>query len=115
MARTPERGEVWLTVPSRDLVGHEQQGVRPVVIVSTNAVNVAAFPMYTVVPLTTTDRGIPLHVRIVPPDGGVREPCVAMVEHIHGADRQRFRTCWGQLNSSTMDEISDRLRILLQL
>jgi len=61
--------------PARDFTGHEQIGRRPVLIVSADQFNRAAggwWPLAVVVPLTTRDRGIALHVPIQPPEGGLR-------------------------------------------
>jgi mRNA interferase MazF len=106
---------VWLHRPARDAVGHEQMGGRPVVVVSNNTINSSPWLLHVVVPLTTRDRGVSLHVRIEPPDGGVREVSHALVEQVHAADRVRFVERWGVLSPVTMAEIADRLRIVLDL
>jgi mRNA interferase MazF len=111
----PDRGEVWVEQPAKDLIGHEQQGQRPVVIVSGGGINAGPWPLVVVVPLTTRDRGITLHVPVEPPDGGVRAHSVALVEQIHAADRARLVERWGQLSGATMRAIDDRLRIVLEL
>jgi mRNA interferase MazF len=110
----PERGEVWLERPARDLVGHEQQGQRPVVIVSSDAIN-ASWPLAVVVPLTTRDRGLSLHLALDPPDGGLRHRSVALVEQIRAVDRTRLVERWGRVSPSKMRELEDRLRIVLDL
>ena len=111
----PERGDVWLEQPARGLLGHEQQGQRPVVIVSGAGVNDGPWPLVVVVPLTTRDRGVALHVGIEPPDGGLRTRSVVLVEQIHAADRERLVEHWGRVSPATMREIEDRLRIVLDL
>jgi mRNA interferase MazF len=111
----PERGEVWLERPARDLVGHEQQGQRAVVVVSSDAINAGPWPLVVVVPLTTHDRGMPLHVALDPPDGGLRSRSVALVEQIHAVDRLRLVERWGRVSLSKMRELEDRLRIVLDL
>jgi len=111
----PERGDVWLEQPSRGLIGHEQQGQRPVVVVSGDGINAGPWPLVIVVPLSTRDRGIPLHVRITPPDGGVRTSSVVLVEQIHAADRERLVEHWGRVSSATMRESKTDSRIVLDL
>ena len=111
----PERGEVWLARPPRDLIGHEQAGNRPVVIVSGNGINAGPWPLVVVVPLTTRDRGIALHVAIDPPEGGVKTRSTALVEQIHAADKQRLVERWGRVSAKTLADIEDRLRIVLDL
>jgi mRNA interferase MazF len=110
----PERGEVWLERPARDLTGHEQQGQRPVVVVSSDAIN-AGWPLAVVVPLTKRDRGMALHVVLDPPDGGLRYRSVALVEQIRAVDHTRLVERWGRVSASTMREVDDRLRLVLDL
>ena len=111
----PERGEVWLVRPARDLVGHEQAGARPVIVVSGNEINRAPWPLVIVVPLTTRDRGVALHVPVEASDGGLRERSVALVEQLQAVDRSRLVERWGTLEASTLELIDDRLRIVLDL
>ena len=111
----PERGEVWLEKPASDLVGHEQQGHRPVVIVSGSGINSGPWPLVVVVPLTSRDRGIPLHVSIDPPEGGLRTRSYALVEQIHVANRQRLTERQGVLSQPIMRRIDEHLRIVLDL
>ena len=67
----PERGDIWLADldPTR---GREQAGRRPVLIVSVGAFNESKAGLVVVIPLTSTARGIPWHVAVVPPDGGLK-------------------------------------------
>ncbi|MDO8671328.1 MAG: type II toxin-antitoxin system PemK/MazF family toxin, partial [Dehalococcoidia bacterium] len=68
----PLRGEVWMVnlSPTR---GHEQAGIRPGVVVSTNGFNRGPAGLAVVLPVTTTQRGVPLHVPVTPPEGGLRQ------------------------------------------
>ena len=70
MSPLPNRGEIWLADlnPTR---GHEQAGARPVFIISTNTFNHGPADLVFVLPLTRTDRHIPIHVPIDPPEGGM--------------------------------------------
>src|SRR5712691_7623131 len=70
MSPLPNRGEIWLADlnPTRS---HEQAGVRPVLIISTNTFNHGPADLVFVLQLTRTDRRIPMHVPIDPPEGGV--------------------------------------------
>jgi mRNA interferase MazF len=107
---------VWFAEPARGLVGHEQQGGRPVVIVSADAFNdEQLWPMFVVVPLTTRLRNLPLHVTIHPPEGGLRFASDVLIEQVHAADRSRLVHPLGRLLPATMQLIDDRLRILLDL
>jgi mRNA interferase MazF len=68
-----------------------------------------------VVPMTTTERGIPLHVRIDPPEGGVMQTSFAKCEDVRSVSSQRLGQRWGIVQSRTMSIVADRLRILLEL
>ncbi|MGI6209653.1 MAG: type II toxin-antitoxin system PemK/MazF family toxin [Anaerolineae bacterium] len=67
----PSRGDIWL-VDLGPTPGHEQAGRRPALVVSTDAFNQGPAGLVVVLPITTTERGIPLHVPVNPPEGGVR-------------------------------------------
>jgi mRNA interferase MazF len=114
----PSRGDVWLADPARDVTGREQLGRRPVLIVSADELNHAAGvprPLVVVVPFTTRDRGIGLHVRVHPPEGGLRHPSVLLPEQVYAADHARLIERWGRVSDVVMRDVEDRLRIVLEL
>lgn len=108
------RGEIWHAdlSPTR---GREQRGKRPVLIVSADQLNNGPAQLVIVVPLTTTERRIPLHVRIDPPNGGVREPSFAMCEALRSISKERLDDRWGKIDAQTMRVVDDRLQIVLDL
>ena len=109
------RGEVWV-VDLNPTKGHEQHGRRPALVVSADPFNHGPAKLVVVVPLTTRDRGIPLHVRIDPPEGGVRETCFAKCEDVRSVSVERLAKCWGTVGDPrVMRQVEDRLRILLDL
>ena len=110
----PARGEIWYVnlSPTR---GHEQRGQRPALVVSVDRFNQGPADLVIVAPLTTTDRGIPLHVAIEPPEGGVRTRSIIQCDHIRRISRQRLTECWGRVSSDTMETVAERLRIVLGL
>ncbi|MGQ9555391.1 MAG: type II toxin-antitoxin system PemK/MazF family toxin [Anaerolineae bacterium] len=110
----PSRGEVWLVNlnPTR---GHEQAGTRPAVIVSTDGFNHGPAGLVVVLPLSTTWRGVPFHVPVTPPEGGLRQPSYVKCEDIRSIAGERLVERWGSLSTSTMALVEDRLRILLEL
>jgi mRNA interferase MazF len=114
----PSRGEVWMADPARDVMGHEQLGRRPVLIVSADRFNDASgapWPLAIVVPITTRDRGIALHLPIQPPEGGLRQASVLLPEQLYAADQRRLAERWGRVSEATMRSVEDRLRIVLDL
>jgi len=85
------------------------------VIVSTDQFSHGPAGLVVIVPMTTTERRIPLHVEINPPEGGVRRRCFAKCEDVRSVSTERLSDLWGSVSESTMALISDRLRILLEL
>ncbi len=68
-----------------------------------------------VVPLTTRDRGVALHVPVQPPEGGLRQPSVLLPEQLYAADQRRLVERWGRVSDETLRQVEDRLRIVLDL
>lgn len=95
--------------------GHEQAGRRPALVVSTDAFNNGPAGLVVVCPMTTTERSIPMHVEVEPPEGGVRERCFIKCEDIRSISKDRLRTRWGSVGARTMMIVGDRVRILLDL
>jgi mRNA interferase MazF len=115
MERHPQRGEIWTASldPTR---GHEQAGERPVLILSSNTYNQGPAGLVFVAPLTRTDRRIPVHVRLDPPEGGVTSPSFILCDHVRSISKERLRPDpWGRVSRRTLAEVEDMLRILLDL
>ena len=111
----PVRAEVWLLRLDPTL-GREQRGVRPCLVVSATLFNHGPAGLAVVVPLTSTDRKIPSHVRIDPPEGGLKQPSFAMCEAIRSVSTSdRFVKRWGTVERGTMRKVEIRLRYLLDL
>lgn len=114
MSIRPSRGEVWEVdlSPSR---GHEQAGRRPALVVSTDRFNHGAAGLVIVAPLTSRARGIPLHVELDPPEGGVRERSFVKPEDVRSISVGRLRERWGTVSPRTLEAVARSLRVLLEL
>lgn len=115
MPRLPSRGEVWSANlnPTR---GHEQAGDRPVLIISTNAFNHGPADLVFVLPLTRTDRRIPLHVPVDPPEGGLSVRSYIFCDAMRSIAKERLgQRAWGVVSPRTLAQVEDKLRILLEL
>jgi mRNA interferase MazF len=115
MATLPSRGEIWLANldPTR---GHEQAGTRPVLIVSTNSFNHGPADLAFVLPLTTKNRRNALHISVAVPEGAVIATSYIMCDSLRCIARERLGPrAWGRISNQTMEQVEDRLRILLEL
>ncbi|MGC2625871.1 MAG: type II toxin-antitoxin system PemK/MazF family toxin [Candidatus Udaeobacter sp.] len=66
-------------------------------------------------PLTSTQRDIPLHVKVNKGDGGTRNNSAILCEAIRSVAKDRLVSRWGMLSHEVMAEVEDRLRILLDV
>ena len=114
MKTEASRGDIWLVDlnPSR---GHEQSGIRPGLVVSTDSFNHGPAGLVVLLPLTTRARGIPLHVAVEPPEGDLGQRSFVKCEDIRSVVQERLIERWGRVSSETMSVVQDRLRILLDL
>ena len=110
----PARGDIWLADlnPTR---GHEQAGIRPVLVISADTFNSGPAGLVVVIPLTTRLRDVPLHVQLDPPEGGLQRRSAIKCEDIRSISAERLAGRWGVLSSSTMALVEDNLRIFLHL
>jgi len=105
---------VW-TVDLSPTRGHEQDLVRPAVIVSADSFNRGAAGLVMVLPLTRTQRAIPFHVEVRPPEGGLRSTSYVLCDQIRTIAMERLGARRGELTETTMRRIVERLRVLLDL
>lgn len=110
----PSRGEVWL-VDLNPTRGHEPAGVRPGLVVSVDPFNHGPAGLVVLLPLTSVAKGIPFHVEINPPEGGVKGKSFIKCEDVRSVAKERLSRRWGKVSASTLTAVEDRLRILLGL
>ncbi len=113
MARA-SRGDLW-SVELSPVRGREQAGRRPALVVSVDEFNHGPADLVVVVPLTTKDKGIPFHVGIRPPEGGVDRPSYIKCEDVRSVSKERLVEQLGSVDAGTLAQVEDRLRILLGL
>lgn len=113
-SEAPARGEVWLADldPTR---GHEQAGRRPVLVLSETLFNRGPAGLAVVLPITSRLRPIPSHVRLVPPEGGLRKESAVLCEAIRSISSERLSARLGEVRASTLAKVEDVVRILLGL
>lgn len=108
MSQAPDRGDiVWVNLDP--VVGHEQSGHRPVVVISPLAYN-QALGMALVCPMTTKQKGFPMEVLIAGP-----QTSVVLSDQLTNIDwRARGITFKGQVTAMEMKEILAKLKVLVQ-
>ena len=97
--------------------GSEQAGVRPVIIVSRDAINQNS-SVIVIVPVTKAaniKRTYPNNVTIIQGEGGLTVDSVALGGQVRAIATSRLLRQRGSLSSSTMQQVDRALRITLDL
>jgi len=81
-------------------------------VVSIDPISSGPAGLAIVVPCTTTDRQVPLHIRVDPPEGGLDDPSFVLPEQVRAISRQRLVSRRGRLQEGTLVEIIRRVRVL---
>ena len=110
----PARGEIW-SARFDPIVGREQGGERPCLVLSDDRFNQSRAELVIVVPITRTERNIGSHVRVAPPEGGLKDVSFIKCEDIRSISKRRLKTRWGKVSGETLAAVEDRVRILLNL
>ena len=108
----PSRGEIWM-VDLNPVRGHEQSGKRPALIVSVDLFNHGPAGLLVVLPVTSKDKGIPFHVRLEPPEGGLSKVSFVKCEDVRSIATEGLVQRRGMVSTETMGSVIDRLRILM--
>ena len=83
-------------------------------IVSTDRFNQGSARLVVAVPFTTRDRGLPIHVEVRPPDGGLRDVSFAMCEQVRSLAVDRLGPqSFGRVPAAVLHSVEERLRFLL--
>ncbi|MBK9214178.1 MAG: type II toxin-antitoxin system PemK/MazF family toxin [Chloracidobacterium sp.] len=108
------RGEIWL-VSLDPTKGREQAGMRPALIISVDQFNHGSAELVIVIPITSKAKGIPLHVEVQPPEGGLTMMSFVKCEDVRSISTSRLVRRLGKVSNQTVELVEDRLRILLGL
>ena len=115
MIGIPRRGEIWLA-DLNPTQGHEQAGSRPVLILSSDTYNHGPSDLVLALPLTRTNRRIPIHIAVDPPEGGLTSRSYILCDAIRSIRKDRLGTvAWGTIDPNTMRQVEDALRLLMVL
>ena len=110
------RGDVfWATLEPRS--GSEQRGTRPVVILSTDALNeIPTWSSVVVVPISTSPSQMKRsHISVPLPQGagGLPAACVVLCHQVTTLDRSKLGKRLGALSPEQLAAISEGLRLSL--
>lgn len=114
MIEPPRRGEIFLAELD-PVVGREQMGRRPFMVLSLRNMNKAPAGLVIGVPLTTTEGASNLHVRIEPGQSGLPRVSYAMPEMLRSISTKRFRHHFGRADRDVLDLASTRAGFLIGL
>ena len=110
-----KRGDVFL-VDLNPVVGTEQAGIRPALVIQINKAN-AASPHTIIIPFTTKIREakLPSHVRIPAGVGGLAEQSVLLCEQIRVMDKRRLVRRTGNIEEENLRKVGIALKLILGL
>lgn len=94
--------------------GSEQSGIRPVLVISEEAVN-QALPIVTVICLTSYQTGrkiYPIEVLLEPKDSSLPQPSIAMAHQIRSISKERLGEKCGNIEK---EESRERIKSIIKL
>ena len=89
--------------------------MRPALVISVDIFNHGAAELVVAIPITSMAKGIPLHIQVDPPEGGLSMTSYVKCEDVRSISTSRLAKKLGTVTPSTIDAVEDRLRILLGL
>lgn len=104
------RGEVWL-IDLNPVIGHEQSGVRPALIVSDDMFNHSLAEMVIVVPITSRNKGIPTHIELKSDFLNLKS--YIKTEDVRSVSIKRLIKKIGRVEEKIMYSVEERLKLLL--
>ena len=105
------RGDIYYA-DLNPVVGSEQGGVRPVLIIQNNVGNRYS---PTVIAAAITSRGtkanLPTHIKLYADNSGLSKDSVVLLEQIRTIDKKRLKEKMGTLGAYDMDKVDEALSI----
>lgn len=109
------RSEIWLVNLNPPGRGKEIHGERPALVISVDEINNCLADLVIVLPITTTFRNIPSHIKVMPPEGGLRKTSFIKCDQIRTISKGRLIKKMGIISDCTMFKIEEVLRTILSL
>jgi mRNA interferase MazF len=94
------------------VVGSEQAGERPVLVISPDLINERS-PVILIAAITSqkTERIYPFEALLDPPEGGLPVRSKVMLMHLRSVDKERLVGRYGKVSEKTMQRVEDALKI----
>ena len=111
MTNPVRRGDIYYADLS-PVVGSEQGGVRPVLIVQNDTGN--RHSPTVIAAAITSQQGkarLPTHIAIPAPGSGLSRDSVILLEQIRTLDKTRLRERMGKVDSATMTRVDDAIAV----
>jgi len=113
MTQRIKRGDIYYA-DLNPVVGSEQGGTRPVLVIQNNVGNKHS-PTVMIVPLTSSNKAyLPTHVRISR-TGGLVSDSTALCEQVRTIDKSRLDGHIGRIDSDTLETVSGALSVSMEL
>ena len=111
----PARGEVWM-IDLSPVRGHEQEGMRPALIVSVDEFNSSKAELLMVLPVTSKKKyALPTHVPVDPPEAGLTMASVILCDQLRTVSKERLVRRMGTVEPSTLMRVEPIMKALLGL
>ena len=108
---TVHRGDIYYADLS-PVVGSEQGGMRPVLIVQNDVGNRFSPTVIAAAITSQKDKAkLPTHIRLTEGTSGVARESIVLLEQIRTLDKRRLKECMGRLDGASMRRIDQALSI----
>ena len=107
-----KRGQIY-TADLNPIVGSEQGGIRPVVIIQNNVGNQYSSTVIVAAITSKTKKDLPVHVKLN--DCGLPKTSYALLEQIRTIDKSRLIEYCGEVSDKKMNEIIEALRVSIDI
>ena len=109
-----KRGQVYYA-DLRPVIGSEQDGIRPVVIIQNDKGNYFSPTIIVAVMTTQKKTDLPTHIPVSEEDYCLSKDTTILLEQLRTIDKRRFKDFVGNLSENTMKKVDEALYISLAL
>ncbi len=108
---TVRRGDIFYADLS-PVVGSEQGGIRPVLIVQNDVGNKYSPTVIAAAITSQTEKNnLPTHITVSSYECGLQRDSIVLLEQIRTLDKRRLRECMGRLEENVMDRVDKAISI----